>query len=135
MTRLTILTLLATLVSAGMQLGDLAKDPKKAEPILNRLHVAQPKKRDNVDRPEMTPKTVKDGVKKQGPTVKELQDMSLGDLKIVEDLSVEMGASDVLETEDTMTLLDNYIDEIDLRVDKSNVKAVLRSLYTEALEL
>ena len=68
-------------------------------------------------------------------TVKELQDMSLGDLKIVEDLSVEMGASDVLETEDTMTLLDNYIDEIDLRVDKSNVKAVLRSLYTEALEL
>ena len=68
-------------------------------------------------------------------TVKELQDMSLGDLKIVEDLSVEMGASDELETEDTMTLLDNYIDEIDLRVDKSNVKAVLRSLYTEALEL
>ena len=67
--------------------------------------------------------------------VSQLQDMGLGDLKIIEDLSVENGSSEVLETEDTMTLLDNYIDEIDLRVNKSNVKNVMRSLYTEALEL
>ena len=67
--------------------------------------------------------------------VKLLQDMSLGDLKIIEDLSVELDKDSVVETEDTMTLLDNYIDEIDLRVNKSNVKNVMRSLYTEALEL
>lgn len=68
--------------------------------------------------------------------VKQLQDMSLGDLKIIEDLSVELENGDsVMETEDTMTLLDNYIDEIDLRVSKSNIKNVMRSLYTEALEL
>ena len=68
--------------------------------------------------------------------VSQLQDMSLGDLKIIEDLSVEMGNSaEVLETEDTMTLLDNYIDEIDLRVNKSNIKNVMRSLYMEASEL
>ena len=68
--------------------------------------------------------------------VKQLQDMSLGDLKIIEDLSVELEKSDsVLETEDTMTLLDNYIDEIDLKVNKSNIKNVMRSLYMEASEL
>ena len=68
--------------------------------------------------------------------VKELQDMSLGDLKIIEDLSSELAnGSSVLETEDTMTLLDNYIDEIDLKVNKSNIKNVMRSLYMEASEL
>ena len=69
-------------------------------------------------------------------TVKELQDMSLGDLKIVEDLGVELeGSNSVMETEDTMTLLDNYIDGIDLKANKSNIKSVMRSLYIEAAEL
>ena len=56
------------------RLTQKAKDPKKAEAILHRLHVAQPKKRDNVDRPTQVPQTVLDGVKKTGPTVKELQE-------------------------------------------------------------
>jgi hypothetical protein len=68
-------------------------------------------------------------------SVKELHDMSLADLKIIEDLSVEIENGSVVETEDTITLLDNYIDEIDLKVNKDNVKQTLRSLYTEALEL
>lgn len=68
--------------------------------------------------------------------VSQLQDMGLGDLKIIEDLSVELDSgSEVLETEDTMTLLDNYIDDIDLKVNKSNVKNVMRSLYMEASEI
>ena len=68
-------------------------------------------------------------------TVKCIQDMGVADLKIIEDLSLELGDSEVLETEDTVTLLDNYIDEIDLKVNKDSVKRTLRSLYTEALEL
>jgi|TARA_Y100000004_G_scaffold37873_1_gene40583 DNA repair exonuclease SbcCD nuclease subunit len=68
-------------------------------------------------------------------SVRQLQDMSLGDLKIIEDLSVESESNSVLETEDTVTLLDKYIDEIDLKVDKNNVKNILRSLYTEAIEI
>ena len=68
--------------------------------------------------------------------VKSLQDMSLGDLKIIEDLSIELEGNDsVLETEDTMTLLDNYIDEIDVKVSKSNIKNVMRTLYMEASSL
>ena len=66
--------------------------------------------------------------------VKLLQDIGLADLKIVEDLSVEMGA-EVMETEDTLTLLDKYIDEIDLKVDSNNVKNIMRSLYIEACEI
>jgi NifB/MoaA-like Fe-S oxidoreductase len=62
--------------------------------------------------------------------------MGIGDLKIIEDLSIELeSGKGVLETEDTMTLLDNYIDEIDLKVSKTNVKSVMRSLYMEASEL
>ena len=68
--------------------------------------------------------------------VHQLQASGLADLKIIEDLSVKLDAGEmVVETEDTMTLLDNYIDDIDLRVNKDNVKRVMRSLYMEASEL
>lgn len=56
------------------RLTQKAKDPKKAEAILNRLHVAEPKKRDNRARPEIIPDTVHQGVVKTGPTIKELQE-------------------------------------------------------------
>ena len=69
-------------------------------------------------------------------TVKQLQSLGLADLKIIEDLSVQLeDGNSVVETEDTMTLLDNYIDEIDLKVNKGNVKNIMRSLYMEASEL
>ena len=67
--------------------------------------------------------------------VRQMQSWGLADLKIIEDLSVEMEDSLVLETEDTITLLDKYIDEIDLPVDSENVKSIMRSLYVEACEL
>ena len=67
--------------------------------------------------------------------VRQLQSWGLADLKIIEDLSVEMEDSLVLETEDTITLLDKYIDEIDLPVGSENVKSIMRSLYVEACEL
>lgn len=56
------------------RLTQKAKDPKKAEAILNRLHVGAPRKRDNIDRPSVIPETVIKGVKKTGPTIKELQE-------------------------------------------------------------
>ena len=68
--------------------------------------------------------------------VRKLQEIGLADLKIVEDLSVNLEEGDTtVETEDTLTLLDNYIDEIEVKVNKDNVKSVMRSLYMEASEL
>ncbi|AFD02734.1 SbcD-like subunit of palindrome specific endonuclease [Synechococcus phage S-MbCM6] len=68
-------------------------------------------------------------------TVSQLHDAGIADLKIIEDLSVELGQSEILETEDTITLLDKYIDEIDLKVNPDSVKSIMRSLYIEACEI
>jgi len=54
------------------RLTQKAKDPKKQEAILNRLHISEPVKRDNIDRSANLPDTVIKGIKKEGPTVKEL---------------------------------------------------------------
>ena len=40
-----------------------------------------------------------------------------------------------LETKDTMTLLNEYIDEVDIAVDKSSLKSVMRSLYIESCNI
>lgn len=56
------------------RLAQKAKDPKKAEAIMSKLHMAVPKKRDNVVRDITIPDTVKQGLKKTGPTIKELQE-------------------------------------------------------------
>ena len=41
-----------------------AKDPKKAEAIMSKMFVAQPKKRDNIMRDSFIPETFLSGVKK-----------------------------------------------------------------------
>jgi len=46
------------------RLTQKAKDPKKEQAILNRLHIAEPKKRDNVARDSFVPESVTRGDKK-----------------------------------------------------------------------
>ena len=67
--------------------------------------------------------------------IRQLQDIGLADLKIIEDISVGIENGSVVETEDTMTLLDSYIDDIDIKANKSNIKNIMRSLYIEASSL
>ena len=58
------------------------------------------------------------------------------EVKIVEDFSeldAENVSDDIVEnTEDTMTLLEKYIDELDVTMSKDRLKNTMRSLYTEA---
>lgn len=65
-----------------------------------------------------------------------LQDLVL-DLKIVEDFSAESQDSDdiELEHEDTLTILEKYIDELNTNLDSSRLKQIMKSLYVEALEV
>ena len=61
------------------------------------------------------------------------------DIKIIEDFS-ELDASNVSDdivenTEDTMTLLERYVDELDLTLDKNRLKNTMKSLYNEAQDL
>ena len=68
-------------------------------------------------------------------TVKMLYDAGVADLKIIEDATLEFeGISDDIETEDTLTLLDKYVDEVEYSVDKQSIKTTIKSLYLEACE-
>lgn len=68
--------------------------------------------------------------------IKMLYDAGVADLKIIEDLSVEFeGVSEDIETEDTMTMLDKYIDDVEFNANKESIKSTVRSLYLEACEV
>jgi len=61
------------------------------------------------------------------------------DVKIIEDFSeldADNVSDDIVEnTEDTMTLLERYVDELDLTLDKTRLKNTMKSLYNEAQDL
>ena len=61
------------------------------------------------------------------------------EVKIIEDFSeldADNVSDDIVEnTEDTMTLLEKYIDELDVTLDKDRLKNKMRQLYTEAQDL
>jgi DNA repair exonuclease SbcCD nuclease subunit len=65
-----------------------------------------------------------------------LQDCTL-DLKVIEDFSVagEENEDIQLEHEDTLTILDKYIDELSINLDGNKLKEIMKSLYVEALEV
>ena len=57
------------------------------------------------------------------------------DLKIVENTIVKQDDVDVnIEVKDTLTLLNEYIDEIDLTVNKNSLKLLMKTLYIESCE-
>ena len=61
------------------------------------------------------------------------------DLKVVEDfsdLSVDFVSDNVVkESQDTLSLLDRYVEEIETNLDKERIKTKLKSLYIEAGDL
>ena len=61
------------------------------------------------------------------------------EVKIIEDFSdldANTVSDDIVEnTQDTMTLLNMYIDELDTSLDKGRLKNLQRELYTEAQDL
>ena len=66
-------------------------------------------------------------------------DIAVWDLKVVEDfsdLSVDFVSDNVVEeSQDTLSLLDRYVTEIDTNLDKNRIKDKLKSLYIEAGDL
>lgn len=59
------------------------------------------------------------------------------DLKIVETLDVNDGLVDLsnFDCEDTLTILNKYIEQSDFEMDKKSIQKVLYEIYQEALEL
>jgi predicted MPP superfamily phosphohydrolase len=69
--------------------------------------------------------------------VDRLYNVGVHDVKIAETL-LEDDLKDVdenLEVKDTMTLLNEYIDEVEMSVDKSSLKNLMKSLYIESCEV
>jgi len=70
---------------------------------------------------------------------KVLSESGAHEVKIVEDFS-ELDASNVSDeivenAEDTMTVLERYIDELDVELDKDRLTSMMKSLYLEASDL
>ena len=68
--------------------------------------------------------------------VDRLYNVGVHDVKIVETLVDTDDVDDVeLNVKDTLTLLSEYIDEIELAVDKTDLKKLMQSLYIESCEV
>jgi uncharacterized protein YcaQ len=63
-------------------------------------------------------------------------DISVHELKILEDysdLSAANVSDDVVEaSEDTMKLVSNYVDQLEVDLDKERLKVMIKEMYVEA---
>lgn len=69
--------------------------------------------------------------------IESLYNANVLDLKIIETM-VEKDKKDVdinLEITDTLSLLNEYIDEVEMTVNKNELKSIMRSLYIESCEV
>ena len=58
------------------------------------------------------------------------------DVKIVERTDLlTFGGEIVEQTEDTITLLDKYVDDLDTNLNKSRIKGIIKDIYQEACEV
>ena len=70
--------------------------------------------------------------------IERLEKHDLVNLQIVEDhlnLDLEDTEDIINEAEDTVTILDKYVDGLEINADKDKVKTVMRELYNEALTI
>lgn len=69
--------------------------------------------------------------------ISKISECDIIDLKIIENIKFDdtMFVIEDLESEDTLTSLNKYIDNSDFNLDKSLVKNILQKIYQEALEL
>ena len=62
-----------------------------------------------------------------------LYNVGVHDVKIIENLLDTESQDDIeVSTKDTLTLLNDYIDEVEMSVDKSDLKGLMRTLYIES---
>jgi hypothetical protein len=68
--------------------------------------------------------------------IEKLYEVGIHDLKIIEDQTMNFEEdSSSLEGEDTLTILNKYIEETDINFDKTNLKNLVKSIYVEACEV
>jgi hypothetical protein len=78
----------------------------------------------------------KTDTKKFEKFIDKLYESNVFELKIVENFVVEEAEDfEAFESEDTLSILNRYIQEAEIQLDKSRVQNIMRMTYQEACEL
>jgi len=80
----------------------------------------------------------KTDIKKFEKFIDKLYSSGVSELKIVENYDLSSGYSmenEDVESEDTLSILDRYIQEIDTELDKNTIQCLIREIYQEACEI
>jgi DNA repair exonuclease SbcCD nuclease subunit len=70
--------------------------------------------------------------------IERLEAAGVIDMQVVDDhlnLNLEDDSDIINEAEDTITILNKYVEQLDLKADKQKLETLLRDLYSEALNL
>jgi len=68
--------------------------------------------------------------------IDKLYEVGVSDLKIVENFVLQESSEfEVFESEDTISILDRYINESEINLDKSRIRDIMRDTYQQACEL
>ena len=80
-------------------------------------------------------------VQKQNPywfdtMLDELYKVDIVDISVIENIDLEFEDDDTVvdEAEDTLTILSNYIDTLNIQKDKKELDTLIRTLYNEAID-
>ena len=94
------------------------------------------------DARELEDKIVKVVVRKKSDQIKfekfidKLYNVNVAELKIVENFGLqEAGEFEAFESEDTLSILNRYIEESEVELDKSRVQKMIQDIYQEACEI
>ena len=78
----------------------------------------------------------KSDVKKFEKFIDKLYSSNVAELKIVENFLVEENENfEAFESEDTLSILNRYVEEAEINFDKSNIKKLFQEIYQEACEI
>tara|TARA_R100000234_G_scaffold116861_1_gene94433 strand:+ start:225 stop:1271 length:1047 start_codon:yes stop_codon:yes gene_type:complete len=67
--------------------------------------------------------------------IEKLYDSGIHDLKIIDDTVMDQEEVGGVEHEDTLTILNKYIEQMDNKLDKPELKSIMKSIYLEACEV
>ena len=78
----------------------------------------------------------KDDPKKFDKFIDKLYSSNITELKIIENFQTsEFEENEINENEDTLTILNKYVQESDVSLDKSRIKNILKQIYQESCEM
>jgi len=78
----------------------------------------------------------KSDIKKFEKFVDKLYASNVAELKIIENFAIQESEEfEAFESEDTLTILNRYIEESEINLDKSKIQNLLQEIYQEACEL